>query len=364
MSTEKTVAERLQDINDNMTRVFEAGRKSVNGGGSAPVLTQEKTVEITENGTVEVLPNDGFALSKVTANVNVRIPDGYIKPSGTKTITENGTHDAKEYEAVEVIVPIPDGYIQPSGELEITENGSYDVTNKASVVVDVPSEDPVLQEKTVTENGEVTPDEGYDGLSKVIVNVPSSGDDSGLPSGCKRVDYIYFDGQQSVDTGIICNINTKIQLCFTREKSNQHYLYGVASDGNLASVTAFLGGSWRFGNKSATKSGSATHEKISYGAFVDKTTISVTGSTSSISGVSNFETIGTLLIGTCRSAAGVVGEPQFFGKIFTFVMWEGDNQVLKLVPIVDADGNYHFYDEVSKQLFDSITDTPLKGGNI
>lgn len=331
MSTEKTVAERLQGINDNMTRVFEAGRKSVNGGGSAPVLTQEKTVEITENGTVEVLPNDGFALSKVTANI---------------------------------AVPIPDGYIQPSGELEITENGSYDVTNKASAVVDVPSEDPVLQEKTVTENGEVTPDEGYDGLSKVVVNVPSSGDDSGLPSGCKRVDYIYFDGQQSVDTGIICNINTKIQVCFTREKSAQHYLYGVASSDNLASVTAFLGGSWRFGNKSAAKSGSATSGNISYGAFVDKTTISVTGSTSAIGGVSDFETIGTLLIGTCRSAAGVVGEPQFVGKIFTFAMWKGDNQVLKLVPIVDADGNYHFYDEVSKQLFDSITDTPLKGGNI
>ena len=43
---------------------------------------------------------------------------------------------------------------------------------KGNVIYD----DPILQEKEATENGEVLPDNGYDGLSKVIVNVESSVD--------------------------------------------------------------------------------------------------------------------------------------------------------------------------------------------
>lgn len=109
--------------------------KAAGGGTATP--TQEKNVEITKNGTVEVLPDDGYALHRVGVSVNVPVPDGYIQPSGTLAITQNGEHNAREYEKVSVDVPIPDGYIQPGGELEITENGTHDVTQYASVNVNV-----------------------------------------------------------------------------------------------------------------------------------------------------------------------------------------------------------------------------------
>ena len=54
---------------------------TVEGGGDN-IQTQEKTVEITESGTVEVLPDEGYLLSKVTANVNVSGGGG---DSGEKT---------------------------------------------------------------------------------------------------------------------------------------------------------------------------------------------------------------------------------------------------------------------------------------
>ena len=65
---------------------------------------QEKT--ITANG--EVIPYselgyDGF--SKVS--VNVPVPDGYIVPTGTKEITENGTSDVTEFESIDVNVQPP-----------------------------------------------------------------------------------------------------------------------------------------------------------------------------------------------------------------------------------------------------------------
>jgi len=166
---------------------------------------QSKSVEVTENGTVTVEPDEGHVLSGVevevavpipdgyivpsgtkaitkngthdvsqyaNAQVNVPVPDGYIAPSGTKAITENGTHDVSQYANAQVDVPVPDGYIVPSGSKTVTGNGTYDVTQQAQVVVAVPETEPDLAEVTVTPTGEeftVSPGADVDGFSEVTV---------------------------------------------------------------------------------------------------------------------------------------------------------------------------------------------------
>ena len=105
-------------------------------------LLQEKAV--TENGIVGA--DEGFIGLK-QVNVNVPIPDGYIKPDGTQDITENGIHNIAEFEEISVSV-------QPN-----------------------------LQSKAITKNGIITPDEGYDGFREIIVAVSEFGNEDDYYNG-------------------------------------------------------------------------------------------------------------------------------------------------------------------------------------
>ena len=68
---------------------------------------------------------------------------------------------------IEIIPKLQDKTVTESGT--VTADEGY--AGLGSVTVEVESTEPKLQEKTVTTNGEVTADSGYDGLSKVTVNV-------------------------------------------------------------------------------------------------------------------------------------------------------------------------------------------------
>lgn len=200
----------------------------------------------------------------------------------------------------------------------------------------------------------------------IIITATGGGGESidGIPTGYARCDYIQFDGTQLVDTGIIGNQDIQINTCFAWESSTQRHLYGCASSDNKASITSYMNGSWSFGDKSTSKNFSTKNPRLGYTALVNKTTISTSNSITSISGVNEFETVGSLLLGGARDSDGTLPNVGFIGKVFYFTLWQGEDLVMKSVPVTDGNGTYRFYDLVSKKFFDSVTDTPLEGGSL
>lgn len=140
----------------------------------------EKT--ITANGTYAATDDNLSGYSQVTVNVsggssiNTQTKSASFTPTKsqqTQTVTPDSGYDGLSSVAI-TVAPIPSDYIIPSGSVTITSNGTTDVTNKAEVVVNVPA--PETQTKTATPSESqqtITPDSGKL-LSSVTVNAVES----------------------------------------------------------------------------------------------------------------------------------------------------------------------------------------------
>lgn len=107
-----------------------------------------------------------------------------VKPSGTKTITSNGTYDVKSVESAVVNVPIPEGYVKPSGTTTLTSNGStYLVKDYEYAKVSVPTQTKTVTPDTLTQ--EVKPDDGKLLSGVTVAAIPST---YVKPSGTLSVD--------------------------------------------------------------------------------------------------------------------------------------------------------------------------------
>lgn len=115
-----------------------------------------ETLEVTENGTYTPSVENTYY-----DEVNVNVPS----PTGTLNIANNGTHDVKSYASANVNVPIPSGYIKPSGTMKVTKNGTFDVSSKAYVKVE---DIPYLDNMSISRNGSYTVKK----YNNVEVNVP------------------------------------------------------------------------------------------------------------------------------------------------------------------------------------------------
>lgn len=109
--------ERIMANNAELRECIEIAENLPDAGGSvAPVI---ESLSVTENGTY-VVPDGVDGYSPVT--VEVPIPDGYILPSGTLEVTENGVHDVTAYADVNVDV-------EGGAELLFTSTGNIYVEN-------------------------------------------------------------------------------------------------------------------------------------------------------------------------------------------------------------------------------------------
>lgn len=149
-------------IPEGTLEVTQNGQQSVreyeNVNVNVPAPTGEKTINVSQNGTVTENVTD-YATAKVVTNVpnsysasdeGKVVDNGALVAQTTQNITENGTHDTTTNDEVVVNVPntysaSDEGKVVQSGALvsqtsqNITENGTYDTTTKNEVVVDVQS---------------------------------------------------------------------------------------------------------------------------------------------------------------------------------------------------------------------------------
>jgi hypothetical protein len=101
-TTNRINSEILPELLRKINALPDAG-----SGGNEAVI---EALNITENGTYNATETvDGYA----PITVNVPIPDGYIQPEGTKTITENGIFDVAPFASANVNVPTGGGF--PNG---------------------------------------------------------------------------------------------------------------------------------------------------------------------------------------------------------------------------------------------------------
>lgn len=96
-------------------------------------------------------------------------------PSAAKTVTptksvQSVTPEEGQLLSGVTVNAIPDQYIVPTGSQTITANSTVDVTSLASVTVNVPN---TVSEITINANGTYEAKAGEIGYSKIIVNVPA-----------------------------------------------------------------------------------------------------------------------------------------------------------------------------------------------
>lgn len=143
---------------------------------SPSIELNSTTGVVTATNTVSV---NGYVTSTMNKSNSMTLSTQAAKAVTPSTTTQTAVEAGKFTLGAVTVNPIPSQYIIPSGTKSITANGTgIDVASYASVDVAVPSQSPSLQAKThitPTESSQtITADSGYDGLSSVQIDAIDS----------------------------------------------------------------------------------------------------------------------------------------------------------------------------------------------
>lgn len=166
---------------------------------------------------------------------------------------------------------------------------------------------------------------------------------SGMPYDAE-VEYLQSTGTQVIDSGIVGNLDTEIEVSFKTTSTMERAIAGSRGD-NTNDINLYVDSSatMRFGNKTASSSFSPN---TAYTFIANKTAFTINGTAKAINATNTFETPSNLFIFGNQNGQGAF--------ILYYIKITKDGHLVRdFIPVRVGQVGY-LYDKVSKQLFGNV----------